>query len=258
MCARGCLRGSTTEIDTGFGMSARRNVSGHGVVVVKGMLMKRSIILPALVLGLAGAMAGVPAFADDVLYDNTVSGTSYQGQGTVVYAYGSKITDSFNLSSASTVTGITLGIEYTYPLDPLDSVTWAITDLASGGVTGSGTTATVLAAGTATSFIETPKGNNSYEASFSIDSLDLSSGTYWLEIDNMAGDDGNGNAYAVEWDTSGGNSTAYWQNADQTVPSQTFGILGESETATPEPSSLLLLGTGLAGMAAMLKRRLKA
>jgi hypothetical protein len=151
------------------------------------MLMKRSIILPALVLGLAGAMAGVPAFADDVLYDNTVSGTSYQGQGTVVYAYGSKITDSFNLSSASTVTGITLGIEYTYPLDPLDSVTWAITDLASGGVTGSGTTATVLAAGTATSFIETPKGNNSYEASFSIDSLDLSSGTYWLEIDNMAG-----------------------------------------------------------------------
>jgi hypothetical protein len=61
------------------------------------------------------------------------------------------------------------------------------------------------------------------------------------------------------WDLSNGPSTATEAYVG-VIPSESFQILGEEQseeqTVTPEPSSFLLLGSGLVGLAGMLRRKL--
>ena len=67
------------------------------------------------------------------------------------------------------------------------------------------------------------------------------------------------------WDISNGPSVAYsvlyGSTSNLVVPgsnSETFQILGTPADVTPEPSSFLLLGSGLVGLAGVLKRKLMA
>jgi hypothetical protein len=256
-----------------------------GVARMKGTKMKKSAILSVLILGLAAALAAVPALAGPVvLYSNVVSGSSFQGNGDVVCGSGCEITDSFTLTSNATATGIMLGVELSggdfEPAalgDPLQSVTWAITNDPPSQeiVTGSGDSYdTPIVFGTATSFYDYGSVGNygSYAAPFAIPGgVELTAGTpYWLEIDNLVANDGEGDTFPAYWDVSGGSSTAYSANNSlwyanfpeygfqPTIPSETFQILGGNETVTPEPSSFLLLGSGLAGLAGLLKRKFRA
>jgi len=61
----------------------------------------------------------------------------------------------------------------------------------------------------------------------------------------------------VLWDESDGPSVAYSGNTDGGIPSETFQIEG-TIAPTPEPSSFLLLGSGLAALAGLAKRKLMA
>lgn len=215
--------------------------------------MHKSALLSVLVLGISVTFTAAPAFADStVLYDNSTS-NSYQGNGYYV-GPGYSMTDSFALSSNSTITGISLGVEL-YPMDPVSEVDWQITTSAFGG--------TVIDSGAATTLTEddfaSPIFGESFPAqvTFDIDNPDLSAGIYYLEIDNIAGSI-NGNPVSVFWDTSSGPSTGQASYYSGSQPSETFQILGTEDTATPEPSSFLLLGSGLAGLAGLLKRKLTA
>jgi hypothetical protein len=93
---------------------------------------------------------------------------------------------------------------------------------------------------------------------FSIPDLSLAAGTYYLQFGNGLDTTG----FGVYWDVSSGPSSAYGQVDGSAVPldsggSETFALY-DSTSATPEPSSFLLLGSGLAGLATLIKRKVTA
>jgi hypothetical protein len=82
-------------------------------------------------------------------------------------------------------------------------------------------------------------------------------GTYYFFLENAVVSNGD----TTWWDINNGPSTAYLDCcnvADSLFPgtnSNAFAIDGTPLSAVPEPSSLLLLGSGLAGFAARMVRR---
>ena len=221
---------------------------GIAVAMMKGTKMKKSAILSVLVLGLAAALAAAPAFATNVLYGNGSSTYTVDGWTFGPASYGYKVTDSFPLLSSSTVTGANFDV-WLFPGDTLSSVDWLITTGPFSGTTeGSGTAST-----TNTSIEINEYGYDIDEESFSISSLSLGAGTYWLQLKNGVVPNGD----PVYWDESDGPSLAQ-ENEVGKIGSETFQILGDTGPVVPEPSSFLLLGSGLAGLAGLLKRKFRA
>ena len=78
-------------------------------------------------------------------------------------------------------------------------------------------------------------------------------GTIWVTLSNATDSGGN----PVYWDENSGPSTAY-ENSVGSIASEAFTITGtynEVET-TPEPSSIMLFGSGILGLAGVLRRKL--
>jgi hypothetical protein len=219
------------------------------------MKMKKSIVLSILVFGLVGALATSPAFSSDILYNNT-TGTSYSVSATDTaweVNNGYTVTDSFVLSQSSVVTGATFPFWLSFG-DSATSVNWEITSSPYGAALYSGT-----ATGLPNDFLNLSF-NGAWdvdEESISLPNLSLAAGDYWFQLSDVTTAD-SGPAF---WDQSLGASSAYENGPgydDYAIGSQTFEILGDGGPAVPEPSSFLLLGSGLAGLAGLLKRKLRA
>jgi hypothetical protein len=200
-------------------------------------------------LSLVCALAAVPASAD-TLYDNSTA-MSYTMTAVNIKG-GFAVADSFTLSSSATISQIMFGSWVDYG-DTLNSVDWAIT---TGDFSG-----TTLGSGTASSFSSeffegTIDGDyDMYSDVFSIPGQTLAAGTYYLQIGNAVT---TGNAL---WDFSNGPSSAQLDlNGNYIgfdIGSETFALYGSS-SPVPEPSSFLLLGSGLAGLVGVIKRKLMA
>jgi hypothetical protein len=137
--------------------------------------MKKTAVLSVLVLGLVSALAAIPAFADPVvLYDNgptTYNISAYTITSPCINQCVS-VTDSFTLSSNSTVTGVNF-VAWLQDGNSLSNVGWAITSIPAESVSSYiDIMQSFVAANTTQVFIENNNqywgGYDVYEESFSI------------------------------------------------------------------------------------------
>ena len=211
-------------------------------------MMKKAIWTTLILL----AGTAVSARADSVVYNNT-GPSSLQSDGFTITANAYSVADSFTLASPVIIDAISFG-DWVYSGDSLTSVEWEISSqpYAEG---------TVYGLGTVTSFASTYEGSlngtDIYTDEFSISPLSLNSGTYYLAFMNGTTVQG----YGTFWD-EGDNpaSTPYQWTPSRHVASpsgsETFELIGSSSSAVPEPSSLLLLGSGMAAATFILRRKL--
>jgi len=197
------------------------------------------------------ALAVVPTWAQ-TLYEN---GPIYGGTDAFNISYGFIVSDSFTLSGNSTVGGFELGT-WEFPGDKLMSVDWSITSAENGG--------TMFGSGTVSGKNLTDQFYFTNQYGYDVDiitatglNVGLHGGTYWLNLNNAMVP----NNDPVFWDENSGagcKSNGCPSLASETlvgtIPSESFTITGAG--TTPEPSSIVLFGSGILGLAGVLRRKL--
>jgi len=197
------------------------------------------------------ALASSPAWANWTYNNGPINGTT--DAWTINFGY--VVSDTF--IAGGPVTGFQFGV-WEFPGDVLSSVDWSITTQENGG--------TVLGSGTASGKNLTDQFISTNQFGYDIDLISVSglnvaasSGTeYWLNLQNAAVPSGD----PVFWDENSGAGckgtgcpSLASESAVGTIASEAFTISG-SGTTTPEPSSILLFGSGILGLAGVLRRKL--
>ncbi len=194
------------------------------------------------------ALAAIPAWAD---YDNgPINGTT--DAWTINFGY--VVSDTFTVGAGGgSVNNISFGV-WEFPGDTMSTVDFSITDTENG--TGVGGTRN-----TTDKFISTNQyGYNVDVISFNTGGVPLNEGTYWLNLANAVVPSGD----PVYWDENSGKGcggsgcpSSASESALGTIPSEAFTIgAGGTSGSTPEPSSIMLFGSGILGLAGVLRRKL--
>jgi len=197
------------------------------------------------------ALVSVPAFAQWSYDNGPINGTA--DAWTINFGY--VVSDNFQAGGTS-VNGFQFGA-WEFPSDSFSSVQWSITTGENGG--------TVIGSGTASGPNLTDQFISTNQFGYDIDKISVSglnvatsSGTtYWLNLYNAVAPSGD----PVYWDENSGKGcggagcpSVASESAYGTIPSEAFTISGGA--ATPEPSSILLFGSGVLGLAGLLRRKL--
>ena len=208
------------------------------------------------------ALATIPAWAQNWSYDNgPINGTT--DAWTINFGY--IVSDTF-VAGGNNVTGFSFAV-WEFSGDSLTSVDWSITSAENGG--------TVYGSGTATKGGNGPGGGgltdtfvSSNQYGYDVDMIGVTKlnvplgggsspgSTYWLNLQNAVVPSGD----PVFWDENSGKGcggsgcpSSASESAVGTIPSESFTIGGGS---TPEPSSIMLFGSGILGLAGVLRRKL--
>jgi hypothetical protein len=168
------------------------------------------------------------------------------------------VANSFTLASSARLTSVDFDV-WQFPEDSTLSVDW---EILSGGPPGTGTTLDSDTATVSQTFLSTNSfGYDLYQNTFSLPSLLLSGGDYWLALSNAV----SGSSSFVYWDENDGPSAAWLSGTYLTAAdgycteggetgycSEAFTINGEP-ASVPEPATTSLLLVGAAGL--LLRRR---
>jgi hypothetical protein len=202
-------------------------------------LRPRILSLSLLVL----CLASLPAKAD--VYDNGPPNGSIDSW---VINFGLAVSNNFTVNGASAdVTGLQFAA-WVFPGDTLTSADVSITSQEFGGTVFFDQTLNFTQSGC----IANQYGFDvcTETATFN---LTLPGGTFWLNLQNGSVPNGD----PVYWDENSGPSSAS-ENEIGTIYSEAFTINGtvNGTGSTPEISSILLFGTGVVGLAGVLRRKL--
>ena len=205
--------------------------------------MKRIASLTLVLL----ALVAMPAMAQ-IVYDN---GPIDGNTDAWTINFGFIVSDTFDVANnGTTITGGSFGM-WLFPGDTLTSAELSITSGENGGTTFFDDTVT-FTQGACTG---NQYGFNVCQENTTFNGPTLNAGTYWLNLQNASVPSGD----PVYWDENSGPSTAS-ENSVGSIPSEAFSVLGNQTTTTtntvPEPGSILLLGSGVLGVAGMLRRKL--
>jgi hypothetical protein len=213
--------------------------------------MKTSAI-SLLFLTMCLALLAVPAAAQTVYSNGPINGNTDEWE----LDFGFIVSDTFNVvNPGTTITGASFGIWF-FPGDTLTSAELSITSGENGGTFYFDQTVN-FTLGTCT---VNNLGFNVCTENTAFNGPALNSGTFWLNLQNASTPSGD----PAFWDENSGPSSAS-QNTIGSIPSESFTILGTSTTeitttgtttSVPEPSSMMLFGSGVLGLAGIVRRRL--
>ena len=197
------------------------------------------------------ALAAVPALAQEFYENGPINGTT--DAWTINFGY--IVSDTFTVTPNATMDGFEFGV-WEFPGDTMTTVDWTVTTTENG--TGVGHELTPVT----DKFISTNQyGYNIDVITVTNQNLNLSGGTsYWLNLANAVVPSGD----PVYWDEnsgagckSNGCPSSASESAVGTIPSEAFTIqYTEGTGTTPEPSSIMLFGSGILGLAGLLRRKL--
>jgi hypothetical protein len=206
----------------------------------------------ASLLALCLALAS-PAISQTVYSNGPINGNT----DAWAINFGFIISDTFNVTnSGTTITGGGFGM-WLIPGDTLTSAELSITSGENSGTSYFDQTVNFThGACTANQY-----GYNVCQENTVFNGPTLNSGTYWLNLQNASVPSGD----PVFWDENSGPSMAS-NSAVGSIPSESFTVLGTSSettstttsttTSVPEPSSIMLFGSGILGLASLVRRKL--
>jgi hypothetical protein len=217
--------------------------------------MKLSLASLSL-LTLCLMLTAVPAVAQTVYNNGPIDGNT----DAWTINFGFVQSDNFTVTGGnSTITGFSFGA-WLFPGDILTSAELSITSGENGGTTYFDQ---ILNFTQGTCSYPNQYGYNICQENSSFRGPTLNSGTYWVNLQNAVVPSGD----PVYWDQNEGPSLAS-NNSVGTMPSEAFTVLGTGSSTTssststtstgtvPEPSSIMLFGSGILGLAGMLRRKL--
>ena len=190
------------------------------------------------------ALAAIPAMAQDI-YDNGPTNGNTDGW---TINFGFAVSDSITFASQTQIGGMQFAA-WLFPGDTLLNSEVLITTAEFGGTT--------LFDQVVNFSQSTNCPTNTYGYNVCVETgaftANLAAGTYWLTLQNATVNNGD----PIYWDENSGPASAS-ENSIGTVPSESFTLLGSTTTTTtiPEPTTIMLFGSGILGLAGVLRRKL--
>jgi hypothetical protein len=167
--------------------------------------------------------------------------------------FGFAVSDSFTVAGGSNINSLNFVYWDASSSDLLTTVDVAFGSSSFGGSiqTLTGVTNTLLGSN--------QYGYNLYQADYSFTDIPWS-GAGFVSLSNACSTSGCSISNPIYWDENSGPSSAY-ENSLGSVPSEAFTLGGGGTTTTtsgttPEPSSIMLFGSGILGLAGVLRRKL--
>src|ERR1017187_422328 len=232
--------GMRNRIDMGFPRECNIRLGSR-----RSLSMKLRIAwLPLLTIACL-MLAVAPVMADTAYSNGPYNGTT----DAWTINFGFSVSDSFTVAANSSIEGLDFVYWDASSTDLLTTVDMAI------GSTSFGGTSQRLSLVT-NQFISTNQyGYFLYQAAYSFANIDWS-GAGYLTLSNACSTSGCSVSNPIYWDENSGPSTAY-ENTLGSIPSEAFTLIG-GETfpfPTPEPVSIMLVGSSIVGLTRLLRRK---